>query len=86
MWAGDVPFGVNTPVRASVGAALLAAVPAQSRRTMRVELALPLDRSLGARPELRFMIREPARGFWSDPRKIRWAKLSADAEELFSWP
>ena len=86
MWACDVPFGVNTPVRASIGAALLAAVPAQSRRTIRAELAIPMSRSLGARPELRFTIREPARGFWSDPPQIRWAKLSAAAEELFSWP
>lgn len=86
MWAGDVPFGVTTPVRGSVGAALLAAVPARSRRTIRAELAVPLDRDRGARPELRFVVREPARGFWFDPPRIRWARLSTVPEQIFSWP
>jgi len=86
MWAGDVPFGINTPIRTSVGAALLAAIPARSQRTVRAELALPMTRAQGARPELRFVVREPARGFWFDPPKIRWARLSAVPEQIFSWP
>jgi hypothetical protein len=86
MWAGDVPFGVNTAVRASIGAAVLAALPARSQRTVRAELAVPMSRTLGARPELRFVVREPARGFWYDPPKIRWARLAAVPEQIFTWP
>ena len=86
MWAGDVPFGVNTPVRVSVGAAVLAAIPARSQRTIRAELAVPMWRNEGARPELRFVVREPARGFWFDPPRIRWARLSTVPEQIFSWP
>lgn len=86
IWAGDVPFGVNTPVRASMGAAVLAAVPARSQRTIRAEIAMPFDRSHGARPELRFVVREPARGFWFEPPRIRRARLSAVPEAIFSWP
>jgi len=86
VWAGDVPFGVTTPLQTSVGAALLAAVPARSQRTIRAELALPTNRNNGARPELRFVIREPARGFWFDPPRVRWAKLSEIPEQIFSWP
>ena len=86
MWAGDVPFGQDTPVRTSVGAALLAAVPARSRRTIRAEMALPLSRTLGAKPELRFVVREPTRGFWFDPPRVRWARLSTVPEQIFSWP
>jgi hypothetical protein len=86
MWAGDIPFGEATPVRASVGVALLAAVPARSRRTMRVELAVPLHRATGARTELRFSVREPSHGFWSEPRQIQWARLSAVPKQIFSWP
>lgn len=86
MWAGDVPFGVSTPVRSSVGAALLAAVPARSQRTVRAELAIPVRRGTGARPELRFTVREPARGFWFDPPRVRWARLSALPEQIFTWP
>lgn len=86
MWDGDAPFGINTPVRTSVGVAILAAVPARSQRTMRAELALPLTRATGARPELRFTVREPTRGFWYEPRRIHWARLSAVPEQIFSWP
>jgi hypothetical protein len=86
LWAGDVPFGVNTPVRTSVGVALLAAVPAQSRRTIRAELAVPLARGTGARPELRFSIREPTSGFWQEPWRVRWSRLAAVPEQIFTWP
>ncbi len=86
MWAGDVPFGVSTPVRGSAGVALLAAVPARSQRTIRAELAVPFTRADGGRPELRFTVREPARGFWFEPPRIRWARLSAVPEQIFTFP
>jgi hypothetical protein len=53
---------------------------------MRVELAVPLSRADGARPELRFVVREPAHGLWIDPPRIRWARLSGVPEQIFSWP
>lgn len=86
VWAGDAPYGVSTPVRSSVGIALLGAVPVRSQRTIRAELAMPLARGQGARPELRFTVREPTRGFWIDPPRVRWARLSAVPEQIFSWP
>lgn len=86
MWAGDVPFGVSTPIRGSAGMALLAAVPARSQRTIRAELAVPFTRADGARPELRFIVREPTRGFWFEPPRIRWARLSAVPEQIFTFP
>ncbi len=86
VWAGDAPYGIDTPTRASVGLALLGAVPVNSRRTIRAELAVPLSRASGARPELRFIVREPTRGFWVDPPRIRWARLSAVPEQIFAWP
>lgn len=86
VWAGDAPFGINTPVRASVGAALLAAVPARSQRTIRAEVAIPVDRTKGAGAELRFVVREPTRGFWFEPPRIRWARLASAPEQIFQWP
>jgi len=86
VWSGDAPFGVTTPVRGSAGVALLAAVPARSRRTLRAEVALPFDRTRGAGPELRFVVSQPTLGFWSEPPRIRWARLSAVPEQIFSWP
>jgi hypothetical protein len=86
VWRGESPFGVTTPVRGSAGIALLAAVPARSRRTVRAELAMPFDRTRGAGPEFRFTVNEPTNGFWSEPARIRWARLSAVPEQIFSWP
>ncbi|MGH7676856.1 MAG: hypothetical protein ACRENU_00235, partial [Gemmatimonadaceae bacterium] len=86
LWQGDVPFGVSTPIRASLGVAALAAVPANSQRTIRVELAVPFTHADGARPEVRFGIREPLRGFWFEPLGLRWARLSSVPEEIFDWP
>ena len=86
VWAGDVPFGVETPVQWSAGIAILAAVPAKSQRTIRAEVAVPFNRSAGARTELRFVIREPTRGFWREPDQLRWARLAAVPEGIFTWP
>jgi len=47
---------------------------------------VPLDRSRGAGPEFRFVVREPARGFWFEPPRVRWARLSSVPEQIFQWP
>ena len=86
IWAGDVPFGAETPVRYSAGVAVLASVPARSRRTVRAEIAWPFSRDRGARAEVRFSIREPARGFFTEPPRIRSARIAAAPEHIFSWP
>ena len=86
IWAGDAPFGVETPVRSSAGLALLASVPARSRRTIRAEVAWPLSRERGARAEVRFSIREPARGFFTEPPRMRSARIASAPEQVFSWP
>lgn len=86
IWAGDAPFGVETPMRASAGFALLASVPARSRRTVRAEVAFPFSRGEGARTEVRFSIREPGRGFFTEPPRVRSARIAAAPEHVFSWP
>ena len=86
VWAGDVPFGAETPLRASAGFALLASVPARSQRTIRAEVAFPFSRELGARTELRFSIRERTRGFWTEPPRIRSARIAPPPEQVFTWP
>jgi hypothetical protein len=42
MWAGGDTFGVNSPVAASVGAGLRLAFPPGSRRTYRLDVAVPV--------------------------------------------
>jgi hypothetical protein len=41
IWAGDAPFGRDSPVRANVGVGLRAAFPPGSRQTFRLDVALP---------------------------------------------
>ena len=47
MWAGDVPFGVDSPVRAGVGAGLRLAFPPGSGRTVRVDFGVPVHPDVG---------------------------------------
>lgn len=86
IWAGNAPFGVESPVRAAAGFAVLASVPARSRRTIRAEVAFPLSGQRGAATEFRFVIREPTRGFWAEPPRIRSARIATAPEHVYSWP
>ena len=55
MWAGDVPYGDDSGWRATVGAGLRLAVPAGSRTTYRIDVAMPIKPDPDAR-DLRLMI------------------------------
>jgi hypothetical protein len=44
LWAGDAPYGVDTPVLPNLGISLLGALPSGSKRMLRVDLSLPLRR------------------------------------------
>ncbi len=46
IWDGTVPFGVNSGVKASVGAGLRVGFPAGTRSVARIDVALPLTNSL----------------------------------------
>jgi hypothetical protein len=55
LWAGDAPYGVDTPLLPNVGVGLLAGIPRGSKRMLRLDLAVPLRRSTGrAGLEVRF--------------------------------
>jgi hypothetical protein len=87
LWAGDVPYGATTNGRASVGVALLGAVPRQSRRLLRADLTFPLVREPGLRwAEVRFTATVPYRGIWRDPSDLARARAAAPSSDVFSWP
>jgi hypothetical protein len=86
MMAGDVPYGVNTPVRAAAGVGLLAAVPPRSRRLWRVDLAFPVTKDPDARFELRVSGRDLTRNFWREPRDVRLGRERAVPSSIFVWP
>jgi len=86
IWAGDSPFGVNTPVSASVGFSLLAASPPQSRRTIRADFALPVRGPRGHGWEVRLVASDFTRVFRVEPRDIFNNRERAVPASVFNWP
>jgi hypothetical protein len=86
LWAGDTPFGVNTPVSASVGFSLLAASPPQSRRTLRVDFAFPVRGAYDKRSEVRLVVTDFTRMFRIEPRDVTNSRERSVPASVFSWP
>jgi hypothetical protein len=86
LWAGDVPFGVTTGAKASIGASLLAAIPQESRRLLRADLAFPLVRGGGAGWEVRVSSTAVARTFWREPGDVGQLRSTPLASNIFNWP
>jgi hypothetical protein len=86
IWAGDSPFGVNTPLYASTGFSILAASPPQSRRTYRADFAFPVrgDRRHGL--EVRLVVRDFTRTFRSEPRDVTNSRERSVPASVFGWP
>lgn len=85
VWAGDAPFGVNSGVKAGVGAGLLVAVPPQSKRLWRLDGAVPVSPDAHARWEIR-LTTVWVGGFWSEPRDVAKARAGAAPSLIFTWP
>lgn len=86
LWAERVPFADHSPVRGSVGIALMAAVPPKSRRMWRVDFAMPVGGDPDAGFEIRFTNADRARTFWRDPRDMQRARERAVPTSIFTWP
>jgi hypothetical protein len=84
IWAGDVPFGQTSPVRAAAGISLLSAFPAGGKRTYRVDLAIPINPD-GAKFELRFTSSDETRSIWRQPNDLSVAHSAAVLQNLGSW-
>ena len=86
MRAGDVPFGVDTPMLYGVGVGLLGAVPARSRRLWRLDVAYPLSTDRHAGLEIRFSSSDLTRVFWKEPRDVSRSRERFVPASLFNWP
>lgn len=84
--AGDVPLGMDSGVRQSVGMALILAVPARSQRMWRVDVAMPLQRRDGAGLEIRLSSEDRTRTFWRVPGDIGRARERVLPQSVFRWP
>jgi hypothetical protein len=86
LWAGDSPFGVNTPVYASTGFSILAASPPQSRRTLRVDFAFPVKGERTSNWEVRLTAGDFTRAFRTEPRDIFNSRERSVPATVFNWP
>lgn len=85
-WAGDVPYGVTTPVKGSLGISLLAAVPPRSARVWRADLAFPTSREGGARWTIRFSNLDRTAFEFRNPTDVANRRALTVPTSLFSWP
>jgi hypothetical protein len=84
VWAGEAPFGVDSRPRIGLGIGLLAAVPAQSRRLWRLDVAVPVSADRHAGWEIR-LTGMWTRGFWREPRDIGRARAGVAPSSIFTW-
>lgn len=85
-WAGEVPFGVDSPIKAGLGVSLLGAVPRESQRLWRVDLAFPVVRDEHARFELRVSGSNLGRRGWREPEDVRRSREQAVSDVVFRSP
>jgi hypothetical protein len=86
VWAGDAPLGRTTGYLPSVGVAVLGAVPPRSRRIWRLDIAVPLERTAGARWGMRLTNEDRTRSFWNEPNDVRRNRERSGLVTAFSLP
>lgn len=87
LWAGDIPYGMATPFRSSIGVSLLAAVPPGSARLWRVDLAYAVNPEPGgARWELHFEGIDKTLFFLREPSDIEAVRERTVPSSVFRWP
>ncbi len=85
-WAGDVPFGVTTPVKTSVGFSVLAAVPPRSARMWRADIAFPLNSGANARWTVKVTNVDRTKFVFREPRDVAFGRELTVPSSIFAWP
>jgi len=83
LWAGDVPYGVDTPVKLGAGVGFLAAVPKGSKRTWRLDVAFPLSADGKAKWEFRLSSVNANRVEWREPQDLARSRERAVPSNAF---
>ena len=83
-WAGDVPFGVTTGPKASIGIGLIAAIPQKSTRMWRADLAVPVTGGATRRWEISISNVDRARFVFRAPRDVADGREPTVPSSLFS--
>ena len=85
-WEGDVPFGITTPVKGSIGFSVLAAVPRHSARMWRADFAIPLNKGANAGFTLRFTNVDRTAFVFRDARDVAKGRELTMPSSIFAWP
>jgi hypothetical protein len=85
VWKGDAPYGVDTPVRYAVGASLLVAVPPRSKRTWRLDIAVPMRGDPNSKWEARLTHLVAGRD-WREPGDASRSRERSVPASVFNWP
>lgn len=83
-WAGDAAFGADTGLRAALGAGLRVAVPRGSRRTYRLDLAVPLARGRGV--EVQLALNQQFGVFHGEPADVARSREQVSSTSIFNYP
>lgn len=85
VWRGDAPYGVDSPLRSTVGISILAAVPPRSKRTWRLDLAMPVRGDSDGKFEVR-LVHNIAGRDWREPGDASRSRERSVPSSVFSWP
>ena len=84
LWAGDAPFGVNTPLLPSAGVSLFGAVPHGSQRLLRVDIGTALRTGIPRSGwEVRIVFGDATRASRFEPRDIARAREQLVGPDVF---
>lgn len=86
VWRGDSPFDVTTPIHASLGLSLLAAVPSRSARVWRVDFAMPMTGPGRHRLEVGLTRGDRSAVFWREPGDVATLRGRAVPSSVFAYP
>ena len=84
LWAGDAPFGVNTPLLPSAGISLFGAFPQGSQRLLRIDLGAPLRGGVSHSGwQVRLTYKDANRIFRQEPNDIANAREQLVGPDVF---
>ena len=87
VWAGDIPFGTTTPVKVGLGVGLLIASPVGSRRTFRLDLAVPVSPDKYAGWQVRFsLVNITQLGAFKEPADVAFGREFIGRAMDFTYP
>ena len=85
-WAGDVPFGISTGYKSSIGLSFMAAVPPRSARMWRADIAFPISSGANSRFTIRLTNVDRTQFVFREARDVDEGRELTVPSSIFAWP